>query len=157
MTDLSRRLLQIVEDAFPKLEGLDVISVSMKPERDKWSKKEILGHLIDSAANNHRRFVTAQWSPDLMLEGYQQDRWVAHQDYQAADWNQLIAFWRLYNLHIAHVVDKMPEEVLNKKYKKHNIDSIIMYSLPEPELASLNNLFMDYMLHLEHHLNQIFE
>jgi hypothetical protein len=58
--------------------------VALKPAPDRWSKKEILGHLIDSAANNHQRFVRAQGTPRLEFPGYEQEFWVATQAYASA-------------------------------------------------------------------------
>ena len=71
----------------------------------KWSKKEIVGHLIDSAANNHGRFVRAQLQEDLVFPGYDQDAWVRVQRYRDRPWSDLVALWRAYNRHIACVME----------------------------------------------------
>src|SRR5207249_5833573 len=95
------RLLEIseAESAVPRAE-------------DHWSPKQIIGHLIDSAANNHARFVLGQLKDDLVFSGYEQDRWVATQHYQEASWFQLVELWRAYNLHLAHVMSYVPKEKL---------------------------------------------
>ena len=71
----------------------------------KWSKKEIVGHLIDSAANNHGRFVRAQLQEDLVFPGYDQDAWVRVQRYRDRPWSDLVALWRAYNRNIACVME----------------------------------------------------
>jgi len=88
-------------------------SQSERPRaEDQWSSKQIIGHLIDSAANNHARFVLGQLKDDLVFPGYEQDRWVASQHYQEASWSQLVELWRAYNLHLAHVMSYVPKEKL---------------------------------------------
>ncbi len=73
---------------------------STKPLADgKWSRKEVIGHLIDSAANNHARFVRAQLDNNLVFPGYEQEKWVAIQRYNEEPWRQLVALWQHYNLH----------------------------------------------------------
>jgi hypothetical protein len=71
----------------------------------KWSRKEIIGHLIDSAANNHARFVRAQLHDDLVFEGYDQARWVEVQRYRERPWTDLVGLWQAYNVHIASVME----------------------------------------------------
>src|SRR6185295_5884016 len=78
---------------------------SAKPLADsKWSRKEIIGHLIDSAANNHARFVRAQLGDELVFPGYDQEQWVAVQQYADEPWDQLITLWKHYNLHLSHLM-----------------------------------------------------
>ena len=102
------------------------------PAPGKWSPREILGHLVDSAANNHRRFVIGQGDPDVVFDGYEQDAWVAVQRYRDADWDGLIALWHAYNLHLARVIALIPAE--------HR---------------RLHDLASDYVRHLRLHLAQI--
>src|SRR5262245_6674145 len=71
---------------------------------EKWSRKQVLGHLIDSAANNHQRFVRAQLTQELVLPGYEQEKWVAVQHYQDESWETLVALWHQYNRHLLHVM-----------------------------------------------------
>lgn len=119
---------------------------SEKPAPDTWSKKEILGHLIDSAANNHQRFVRAQLSAELKLPGYEQSAWVSTQHYQNESWQALLQLWRSYNLHILHIVSAIPESAL------HNFCFI-----GENEPVTLEFLIQDYVRHLKHHVQQILE
>jgi hypothetical protein len=65
-----------------------------------------VSHLIDSAANNHQRFVRACRGEDLRFEGYAQDAWVAAQAYESAHWDEIVTLWRTHNLHLAYVMDQ---------------------------------------------------
>ena len=74
-----------------------------KTAADDWAPIEILGHLVDSAANNHQRFVRAQFTDDLVFPGYEQERWVSSQKYLDESWPDLVQLWSSYNLHLSHV------------------------------------------------------
>lgn len=121
-----------------------------------WSAKEIVGHLIDSAANNHRRFVLAQLKDDLVFEGYAQEDWVRVQRYDAAPWSQLVELWRAYNLHLAHVMSSTPEETLSRARAAHSLDRIAWQLVDADQTTTLAYLMRDYVGHLKHHLRQIF-
>jgi hypothetical protein len=118
--------------------------LKFKPAPGKWSKKELLGHLIDSATANHQRFVRAQFETPLVF--YDQDNWVSVQDYQEEDTELLISLWESYNLHLAHVIRHIPHDKLQRtsigKDGKHH---------------TLKFLIKDYISHLEHHLKQLLQ
>src|ERR1700742_1446815 len=99
----THRLLEISEE-----------QSAQQPSADKWTTRQILGHLIDSAANNHQRFVRAQFTDDLVFPGYEQENWVNAQKYSEASWSDLIQLWSAYNLHLVHVASLIPHEVLTK-------------------------------------------
>jgi hypothetical protein len=104
--DVARELLSVVETAS---ESLRTISESEAPQRNlpgSWSKKEILGHLLDSAVNNHHRFVRAQQVEELTFPAYDQPHWVSSQGYGERPWPELVDLWRLYNRHLAHVISR---------------------------------------------------
>lgn len=130
---------------------------SEKPSKDKWSKKEILGHLIDSASNNHKRFVLAQYKDDLIFDGYEQDKWVEVQKYNETDWELLVNLWQNFNNLIVHVMRNTPFEVLTRKHTKHNLHEVAWETVPKNEETSLEYFYKDYVGHLKHHLNQILE
>ena len=121
----------------------------------KWSPKEILGHLIDSASNNHQRFVRAQFTDDLVFAGYEQEGWVRVQNYQGEEWSELVQLWRLYNQHILHLMSLVPEETRMKLRHKHNLHQIASDSLSENEPVTLDWFMRDYVEHLKKHLTQI--
>ncbi|MCA1630857.1 MAG: DinB family protein [Acidobacteria bacterium] len=122
---------------------------------EDWSAKEIVGHLIDSAANNHRRFVLAQLKDDLIFEGYAQEDWVRVQTYADAPWAGLVELWRAYNLHLAHVMASAPEETLKRARAAHSLDRIAFHTVGASQPATLEYLMRDYIDHLKHHLAQI--
>lgn len=141
----SRRLLQISQ------------AQSEQPRaEDHWSSKQILGHLIDSATNNHARFVLAQIKDDLVFPGYEQNRWVEIQHYQAAPWSQLVELWRAYNLHLLHVMSHAPAEKMSHLCTQHSLQTIAFKTVSESEAVTLEYLMKDYVVHLKHHLDQIF-
>lgn len=123
----------------------------------KWSIQEIVGHLIDSAANNHARFVKAQFSDDLIFDGYDQEAWVANQNYAGAQWHDLIILWRQYNLHLDYLIKQIPDHVLTKERKQHSLDKIAWKTVPANEPSTLEYFIKDYIVHLKHHLGQIEE
>lgn len=123
---------------------------------DNWSRIEILGHLVDSAANNHQRFVRAQFNGDLVFPGYEQDGWVSVQKYSEESWPELIQLWSSYNSHLLHVFSAIPETTRTKSRDRHNLDEIAFELVPKDQPATLEYLIRDYVDHLQHHLNQIF-
>lgn len=123
---------------------------------DNWKPIEILGHLVDSAANNHQRFVRAQFTDDLVFPGYEQERWVSSQKYRDESWPDLIQLWSAYNLHLLHVVSVIPENVLTKARESHSLDQIAFNFVDRNKPATLEYLIRDYVVHLQHHLDQIF-
>lgn len=126
-----------------------------RPAPGKWSAREILGHLIDSAANNHRRFVRAENQPDLVFDGYDQEAWVQRQGYAEAPWPELVTLWRVYNLHLARVMTLIPAEVRERPHRRHNLHEVAWRPVPPDQPATLDYFMADYVDHLRHHLAQI--
>lgn len=130
-------------DTIPSLlKEMDDQAFSLKPGIDKWSKKETIGHLIDSAANNHQRFVRAQFE-DKPVIGYDQNGWNEFSYHQFMIGEQLIDFWAAYNRHLIALLKCIPEKHLN------NICIVSGKSL------TLGFIINDYVVHMEHHLRQI--
>lgn len=135
--------LKFLCDMIPDLlNQMDEHVFSFKEQVNKWSKKEILGHLIDSASNNHQRFVRVQFesNPEIV---YDQVHWNQYSYYQQMDAKDLIEFWLEYNQHLIRLIENIPMESLSRT------------CLIAGNLLSLQYLIDDYVIHLEHHLRQI--
>lgn len=137
-------LIQTLQEVLPALQAISEEDASIKPRPDKWSKKEILGHLIDSGTNNHHKFVRTMAQPHLDFIGYAQDFWVAKQQYNSRNWQEIITFWYAYNLHIAHII-----ECVNPDYLRNTI------SIEGSGPYTLAFIMEDYVEHLKHHLRAI--
>ncbi|MES2477643.1 MAG: DinB family protein [Bacteroidota bacterium] len=136
--------LQILCDTIPDLLlNIDEIIFSEKPSNNKWSKKEIIGHLIDSAVNNHQRFVRAQFE-DIPSIIYDQNKWNEYNYYQQIDKLQIISFWAVYNRQLLQLIKRIPQHKLNARV-----------NIGEAKIATLAFLINDYVAHLEHHLKQV--
>lgn len=155
MRELLEEFERTIEDAAEFLRRLTDEESGGRRAPGKWSAKETVGHLIDSAANNHQRFVRAQFQDDLVFDGYAQDEWTAAQGYDDASWPRLVELWRLYNLHLLHVVSRIPEEQLRRPRHPHTLHRIAWELVEEHEPATLEYLVRDYVGHLKHHLGQL--
>ena len=149
-------LREAIDRATPLLKQMSDEESRRPPRPGKWCPREIIGHLIDSASNNHQRFVRAQFKDDLVFDGYEQDAWVSLQRYSEAPWNELIELWRNFNLHIARVMQAAPKDERLRKRARHNLDKLAWKPIPRDEPATLDYFMSDYVAHLKHHLRQIF-
>ena len=157
MRDFLNQFENAIEDAAARLSKLSEEESGTVPAAGKWCPKEIVGHLIDSAANNHQRFVRAQMQDDLLFPGYEQERWVELQCYRNANWTELLELWRLYNRHLVRVVRQIPAEALKRPRKRHNLNEIAWQQVPATEPVTLEYFIRDYVGHLKNHLEQIFQ
>lgn len=147
-------LKQTVESAAPRLMALAAASATpIAP--GKWSPREIIGHLIDSASNNHQRFVRGQLQEDLVFPGYAQEDWVRIGAYAHAPWEDLLTLWRSFNLQIARVMEAMPDDIRMRPRASHNFESLGV-RLQLGQVARLDDVMTGYVAHLKHHLSQIF-
>lgn len=142
MNKIANELRGIVLEFTVRMSTIADLDFSIKPNPEKWSKKEVLGHLIDSAQNNIRRFICSQYELTPPHIVYQQDFWVKANQYQDMDQADIIDLWRLINLRICAVLESMSEE-----NKTRQCDT--------GELHTLEWLALDYIKHMKHHLNQI--
>ncbi|GAA4055989.1 hypothetical protein GCM10022409_49100 [Hymenobacter glaciei] len=119
--------------------------LSTRPGPGRWSRREILGHLIDSALNNHRRIVVASLAPPPhRLRPYDQEAWVRVADYQHYPCADLLTLWTSLNTLMLHLLDRLPPHLLEAQYLTLNGNP-----------TTLHWLISDYALHLEHHVRQI--
>lgn len=127
-----------------RLEAISEEDAARRAGPDRWAKKEVLGHLIDSAANNHQRFVRGQLYESLADPSYEQERWVATQHYWSESWGDLVKLWVLMNRHLLHILRNVDESKLSTPISIHG----------DPEVP-LSRVIVDYVGHMEHHLRQI--
>ena len=149
-------LRALLDAAVPRLEQIDDAQASRRPAPGKWSPKEIIGHLIDSASNNHQRFVRGQLTEDLVFPGYEQERWVDVQGHASAPWSELVGLWHFYNRQIARVMANASAAERERPRARHNLHEIATYGVPPSEPGTLDYLMADYVKHLRRHVAQIF-
>ena len=147
---------QTIDSAAPRLLQISETQSEQPRAEDHWSSKQIIGHLIDSAANNHARFVLGQLKDDLVFPGYDQNGWVNTNHYQDEPWPQLVELWRAYNLHLQHVMAHSDKSKLTTPCTLHTLQEIAFKTVPKSEPVTLEYLMKDYVDHLKHHLAQIF-
>jgi hypothetical protein len=139
-------LLITTIDEFLKT-GLDTIDWETKPVPEKWAKKEILGHLIDSAQVNLERFVRCTYEENFKLI-YWQNEWVATKHYQETDIKEILDLWVLTNRQIIRVLSNYPTDRLQARCDTDR-DGV--------KLNTVEFLAADYVRHMRHHLGQIVE
>ena len=155
MEDFIEDFRRTVEESAARMLSMTEEESRVPRAEGKWSAKEIVGHLIDSASNNHQRFVRANFTDDLIFAGYDQEKWVLLGDYANAPWSSLLTLWREFNLQIARVMDATPASVRDLLRTRHNLHQVAWSSVPEDQPATLGYFMSDYIDHLEHHLAQI--
>ena len=145
------RLRRSVDHAAPRLLALD--APGRRPGPQRWAPAETVGHLVDSAANNHGRFVRAGCGGGLSFDGYDQDGWVEAGRYRGADWPDLVTLWALYNRQLARVLDGVPAAVLDRPYREHSIARLHgLMALDNAEVLTLRAQADSYVDHLRRHL-----
>lgn len=142
-SEVASELSQTLESARAPLLAITGEAADQRPS-GKWSRKEILGHLIDSAANNHQRFVRMQHEEVLVHPSYRGDEWVRTQNYAAREWREMVELWLAYNRHLVHVIRHADAGAATHIWKGPAGD------------VDLQFIFEDYLRHLRHHLEQIF-
>ncbi len=135
----------ILNNSIEQFKSISEQDWEFKRSPEKWSRKEVVGHLIDSAVTNLRRFVMTQYKPKENIV-YHQDEWVQLQNYQAANIQDSIDLWRLLNLQIIRTIDGISHEKLQ---------NLCDTGKEGQELYTLEFLIEDYVSHLKHHLKQV--
>jgi hypothetical protein len=144
MITLAAELRAEVDRAAAHFRTIGEAEASRSRGEGKWVKKEVLGHLIDSAANNHQRFVRAQFANPFTGPGYDQEAWVSLHRYRERPWPELIDLWVALNRQVAAVIEGVPPERLET-----------MCHIGEAKAAPLEWWMRDYLRHLKHHLDQL--
>ena len=134
-----------VDAGLQLFQRIDETRTARRPEPGKWCAREVLGHLVDSACNNHRRFVLGQNAGPLAFDGYEQDAWVSRQCYADVPFRDIVALWCAYNRHLAHVIASAPPATLAHAGRAPDGTGEV----------TVGFLMEDYVTHLRHHLEQL--
>lgn len=138
-------LLRALLDQVPvRLEKIPPGRRETKPAPSQWSPREELGHLLDSAANNHQRIVRAQLEDKPAMPGYDGDRWVDLHRYQQRDWTELIGLWKALNHQMLAAAKAVPDSAWSRTC-----------TIADSEPLTLEFVFEDYLEHMMHHLQHI--
>ena len=139
-SNVTNGILRYIDTWEQKLIDLPVDTITKKRNKQNRTIKQILDHLVDSAANNHQRVVRLQYNDKLDFPDYQQDNdlWIALQDYQNADWANLIQFWRCYNLHIIQVINSVDKNRLDSYWCDFTGTKVTLQEMIEGYLDHLN-------------------
>jgi len=143
-TVLSAKLLRVVAAAEEMLRRVSAAESATPALAGGWSRRQVIGHLIDSASNNHQRFVRASLQDSLEFPAYDQNGWSRVQAVDEAEWPLLVALWANYNRYLAHLISHFPPAKLATPIR-----------VGEDEPITLGFLAEDYLRHLTHHLRQI--
>ncbi|NYF78223.1 DinB family protein [Granulicella arctica] len=147
--ELGIRLAELVAETMVWLEGVSGLRASVAPAEGKWSAKETMGHLVDSAVNNLQRIVRLEVALDSELEvraqGYEQDGWVRAQRYADKEWSQVLELWRTLNEHIGWTMRQVSREHLAR-----------ICAFPDTQVT-MGFLMEDYIAHIEYHLRALRE
>lgn len=146
LVEVGGRVEQTVDSAIARWRDMPEERLRFRPSEDAWSAKEIIGHLVDSASNNHQRFVRLQLTEQLTFPDYGQDNihWVRIQNYQQRNWTELLDLWRYFNQHLAHIIRMVDPSCL-----------LHIWQVDPETSVTLFDLMTDYLRHLEDHLDQI--
>ena len=146
MEQLATKLEQIVSQNTAQFRTINEREAAKRPAPGVWSPKEVVGHLIDSAANNHHRFVRIQISDLPPAASYEQVGWMAANHYVERSWSDLVDLWSAYNKHLAHVIRKADPATLDRTLR-----------VQDGLHVTLRFVMEDYFTHMERHLKQIAE
>jgi hypothetical protein len=135
------KLRTLIHEIPLRLEKLQAAQVERKPSPSHWSPKEELGHLLDSAANNHQRIVRTQLEDKPRMPGYDGNAWVKLHGYQQRDWDELIYLWRALNLQLLAAAEAAPDSAWLRTC-----------TIADSQPLTLKFVFEDYIEHMLHHL-----
>jgi len=145
-SDATSRISRIIEKWELRLLNLPPEVISGRRNSQNRTIKQLIGHLIDSASNNHQRMVRLQYNTNLTFPDYTQDNdvWIAIQHYQEADWENLVLLWKSYNLHIIHILKNIDQSRLAATWTDY-----------EGNVVNLREMAESYPGHLELHMGEV--
>ncbi len=138
------RFAAVIQTGSERLATISAADAARRTMPAAWSKKEELGHLIDSAINNYARLIRAQHEANLALPGYAQDIWVERGGYQERDWKELVALWSALNTQMLHAARRVPGAAFGREC-----------TIGDGPVITLGFVIEDYVDHMVHHLEHI--
>ena len=146
--NISEQIIELIDEWYEVLENLDQQKLTQKRNSQDRTVKEIIGHLVDSASNNHQRIVRLQYNSALKFPDYRQDNetWIKLQNYQEANWDNLLNLWKFFNYHMVHVFQNIDVETLHHTWTDF-----------EGNVVSLEEMVTSYLFHVNLHLGEIEE
>ena len=152
---IAASLRAAIDEGTALFRGVSEDQTARRQAADAWCAREVVGHLIDSACNNHRRFIINQDAERLIVDPYDQRVWVARQRYAQTPASVLVPMLAAYNVHIARVIEAMPDAVLNRSRGPIAGHRFPYADVPATEFVTLGYLVEDYVGHIRHHCKQI--
>lgn len=140
----AKELRDVLKTTVPMLERMSDAEASKPYAPGKWTRKQLISHLIDSASNNHQRFTRATFAGSLKFPGYEQDKLTQLQAPNELDWKTLAQLWSSYNTFLAHLIDRLPASAAETPCEIGGDIS-----------GTLSYIVADYVEHLKHHVNQV--
>lgn len=153
---MSESFAEICSELTELIQRWEVKLALQPPETVGWRRntqgrtiRQIVGHMVDSASNNTHRIIHMHYQdspvsyPDYANLG-NNDRWIAIQNYQEEDWEELVKLWAAVNRHMVHLIRQTD---LNK------LDQYWVSALKEK--VTLRAMISDYPRHFKLHINEI--
>lgn len=133
----------LVDSFYERIAKIPETIANIKISEDKWSLKEIIGHLIDSASNNHQRFVRLQFGNLLDFPAYDGEQWVIVQNYRKMNWSSIVLLWHNYNCMLINIIECVDNNYFSNVWVKGE------------ETISFERLIIDYYSHIKLHIEQL--
>jgi hypothetical protein len=144
--DVAQQVARMIQESLPRLQAVGEDESGQPWTAEKWSRRQVLGHLIDSAFNNYHRVIRAQSGGELVFPDYEQAHWVSAGGYQARKWAALVGLWAQMNMQLAHAIAGIAED---------RLDTTCRIGADGPQ--TLEFIVRDYPKHMQHHLRQILD
>jgi len=144
MKKISNELIDIINNFYEKYKNLDDKFCSINLSKDKWSLKEIIGHLIDSASNNHQRFIRLQLTEELDFPDYHYS-WIEIEKFNKMKFIDILSLWKNYNILLGHLIKNVKKEALKNFWNN------------EDKKLTLEFIMTNYLKHLKEHINHFDE
>lgn len=149
MKNLSKELLELIEDFKSEFISIGENFASIKLSEDKWTLKEIIGHLVDSASNNHQRILRMKMTDHLNFPDYKNTQWLELQQHNRMKFADLLGLFYFYNKLLANIIENISEEELVHRWE-------VQWD-PKEDFIILEALVKHYVVHMRGHFTHMKE